>query len=173
MPVLQPMLMALMGPLQVPLANIIARIMVPLCQASFGKQMAEQIDPSLAAAPAPSPAQPQAPAPAAPQARPAPAAAVEEPQASSGNGKPAAATAPNGSRAKAGKAQRDQEQDGQAAASRARTAAGAPTGDPGDPQAELQRMLELVQQLLGPDAAAGPDPLQLDHDLDPAADWKR
>jgi len=172
MPVLQPMLMDLMGPLQVPLANIIARIMVPLCQASFGKQMAEQIDPTLAVPPVPNPAQPQASASAAPQGKSVPTAPVGQPAPRPESAPPSARVASNGAKAQARKEKHQKESAGPAAKGPVRPAANEAKENHAGNQAELLQLLATFQQLLGPAQPARDNPFDLDPDEDLEADWQ-
>jgi len=158
MPVPNEALAGLLGPLQVPLACLLARTILPLLQATVSRELQQQLDP---AAP-----------PSLDQAQPKPACPLSEggavPVAGfEGSARLPAPTPPCPPTAPAGQPTRKEPPRKREATSKPRSAAGrapepvsglaagGPTEGPANPNAELQRWLEVCARLLGPDPFGG------------------
>jgi len=156
LPVLPEVLQALMGPLQVPIANFIARTLSPISQVSFGKEIASQIEAAFPPQPGAPSAQAQGPAPVVPrdqpgQAGPAPAAGL-----ASASGRVAAKGAP----AQARKEQRPQTSAEQETEKPDRPPERGFNEAAADSPARLAQLLALCQQLLGPAPPTEANPTQ-------------
>jgi len=155
MPVPNEALQALLGPLQVPLACVLARTLLPLLQDTVSKQLAQQLDPAAPIQPGTDQAQqPQLPSPtesatSAPRAAPVsastPGPATVQPSPRPANGRPTV-------KPKADK------QPGLVGNRCAGVAAGGPNEAFPQAQTELNRWLEVCERLLFPDSSASEGP---------------
>jgi len=155
MPIAGQTLLGMLSPLQVPIACMIARVMLPLLQGQLGQHLAQQLDPSLATPPVPGQPQAQTAAPAAPPASPAPAASAEQATPRPGTAPPAEGVASDGVQAPPRKEKREKKRTGQVTGEPVRPAAAEPNGQTGAAQPDLNQLLALCQQLLGPAPPAG------------------